>query len=79
MRCIKRKQPGTRTGALRYTKEDFDFGRSQEVALSTWAEPGFSEGGSDKCPPIFSNCYCCLTSPFFTRNSMVKIFVFVSL
>ena len=35
-------------------------------------------GGSDKLSPTLSYCYCCLTSPFFTRKSMVKIFVFVS-
>ena len=41
------------------------------------ADPGFSErGGSDKPrvpPPTISKCYCNLTSPFFTRKSMVKI------
>ena len=37
------------------------------------------KGGSDKLLPTLSNCYCCLTSPFFTRKSMVKIFAFVSL
>ena len=36
------------------------------------------KGGSDKLPPTLSNCYCCLTSSFFTRKSVVKIFVFVS-
>ena len=29
-------------------------------------------GGLDKRPPILSNCFCYLTSPFF----MVKIFAF---
>ena len=29
--------------------------------------------GSGKRPPTFSNCYCYLTSPFFTRKSTVKI------
>ena len=43
------------------------------------ADPGFSEGGSDKFPPTFSNGYCCLTSPFFARKNMVKIFALVSL
>ena len=37
------------------------------------------KGGLDKLPPRLSNCYCCSTSPFFTRKSMVKIFAFVSL
>ena len=51
------------------------------VVPTTGADPGFSEGGSDLCPPTLSNCYCCLTSPFLTRKteSMVKIFAFVSL
>ena len=35
-------------------------------------------GGSDKLPPKLSDCYCCLTSAFFTRKSTVKIFAFVS-
>ena len=35
------------------------------------------KGGSDKLQPTLSNCYCCLTSPFSTRKSMVKIFAFV--
>ena len=43
---------------------------------SSGAVPGFSEGGSDRLLPTLSNCYCCLTSPFFTRKSMVKIFAF---
>ena len=30
-------------------------------------------GGSDKRPPTLSNGYCNLTSPFFTRKSMVEI------
>ena len=34
--------------------------------------------GSEKLPPIISNCYCCLTSPF-SQKSIVKIFAFVSL
>ena len=39
------------------------------------------KGGPDLRPPTLTNCYCCLTSPFFTRKSgsMVKIFAFVSL
>ena len=37
----------------------------------------FVRGGSDKRPLTLSNCYCCSTSPFFTRKSMVKIFAFV--
>ena len=45
------------------------LGRIQD--LVTW--------GSDKRRPSLSNCYCCLTSPFITRKSMVKIFAFVSL
>ena len=36
------------------------------------------KGDSDKRPPTLSNCYCCLTSPFFTGKSMVKIFAFIS-
>ena len=44
------------------------------------ADPGFSEGrggGSDKCPPTLSYCYCCLTSPFSHKKKyliMVKYF-----
>ena len=33
-------------------------------------------GGSDKRPPLLSNCFCYLTSPVFTRKSRVKIFAF---
>ena len=29
--------------------------------------------------PTLSNCYCCLTSPFIARKSIVKILAFVSL
>ena len=41
------------------------------------ADPGFSEGegglggGGGDSVPTLSNCYCNLTSPFFTRKSMV--------
>ena len=43
------------------------------------ADPAFSGGkggggSSDKRPPTLSNCYCCLTSPFFTRKSAVLCF-----
>ena len=34
---------------------------------------------SDKLLPTLSNCYCYLTSRFFTRKGMVKMFAFVSL
>ena len=38
----------------------------------TGADPGFSERGlRQKRPPTLSNYYCYLTSPFFTRKSMV--------
>ena len=42
----------------------------------TGADPGFSEEGSDRFLPTLSSYYCCLTSPFFTRKSMVKVFAF---
>ena len=35
-------------------------------------------GGTDKLPPTSYDCHCRLTTPFFTRKSMVKISVFVS-
>ena len=40
---------------------------------------GGGGGGADKDTPTLSNYYCCLTSPFFTKKIMVKIFAFVSL
>ena len=46
------------------------------ILIDAGVDPGFSdrERGVDKCLPTLSNCYnCCLTSPFFTRKSMVKI------
>ena len=39
----------------------------------TGVPPG---GGSDKHPPAISNYYWYLTSPFFIRKNMVKIFAF---
>ena len=43
-------------------------------------DPGFSERGSDKRPPTLYNCLILLfNKSFFTRESMVKIFAFVSL
>ena len=44
-------------------------------------DPGFSERGSDKRPLALSNKLLLIfnESFFFTRKSMVKIFVFVSL
>ena len=37
---------------------------------------GVGGRGSDKRPPTLSNCYCYLTSPFFTRKSVAKLFAF---
>ena len=45
----------------------------------TGADPGFSEGDLYKLPPTLSNGNYCLTSPFFARKNMVKIFALVSL
>ena len=52
-----------------------------EIPDLTGVEPGFSEGGGVGVgqTPTLSNCYCCLTSPFITRKSIVKILAFVSL
>ena len=35
-------------------------------------DPGFSGGGSDEFPPTLSDCYCCLTSPFFIKKVWSK-------
>ena len=64
----------------------FESGRFQPVkgcqhtvAFSEWLGriQDLVKGDSEKLLPTLSNCY--LTSPFFTRKSMVKILVFVSL
>ena len=58
-------------------------GKKAAIDASCWlhneqtgADPGFSEEGSDRFLPTLSSYYCCLTSPFFTRKSMVKVFAF---
>ena len=50
----------------------------KDTVQTAGADPGFSEVVRTMRLPTLSNCYCYLTSPFFTRKSMVKIPAFHS-